>query len=338
MIKHRSIPVDQKYTALDWVDSRLIDWGGNSLLYDPENLGRFYNKYSFGSRFDGVRSINHGEYAVLYERVGTKGLVLKKGMLIREINRSYYCSEAYEYPVALTKLDSGETALVHCPEHYGRIEIEEVETGTRLTTADQRREVDSFFSRFEVSPNGQFLVSAGWVWHPFSIHTVFDLQEALKDPAHLDRWGISMAEVESEVACARFLDEETLLIAATDEPPFDDESTPAIPPNHFGMVDFKSGEVKSLFKMEEPMGNLVPINGDWAWDFYDHPKIVDLNTGQTVKRNRDISSGQQNSSIIWSAPLPSIALSEDRHRVAIADDTVVHVMEFTENTSSLLNY
>jgi hypothetical protein len=51
-----------------------------------------------------------GEFAVIYTRLGTKGLVLHRGKIIREINRSFYHADVYEYPIGLAALKNGREA------------------------------------------------------------------------------------------------------------------------------------------------------------------------------------------------------------------------------------
>jgi hypothetical protein len=42
------------------------------------------------------------------------------------------------YPVVLTRLASGREVLIHCPDYYGRLEIEDARTGERLTQSKDR--------------------------------------------------------------------------------------------------------------------------------------------------------------------------------------------------------
>jgi hypothetical protein len=56
----------------------------------------------------------------------------RAGSLIREVNRSYYHADAYRYPLALFTLPDGRTGVVHCPEDYNRLEIDDARTGHRL--------------------------------------------------------------------------------------------------------------------------------------------------------------------------------------------------------------
>jgi hypothetical protein len=69
----------------------------------------------FGYRFDYLTSLRLGDdlWCVLYENRGTKGLILKNGQHVREINRSYYIADDYDYPVTLVRLRSGRVAVIH---------------------------------------------------------------------------------------------------------------------------------------------------------------------------------------------------------------------------------
>src|SRR5262249_3427266 len=118
---------------------------------------------------------------------GTKGLVVRGSEQVREVNRSYYHASAYEYPIAVFTLPEGTPALVHCPDQYNKLEIEELQTGRRLTTR-AGEPVDFFHSRLQVSPGGKYLLSAGWVWHPLDMIQIFRLSEVLDCPGALDQW------------------------------------------------------------------------------------------------------------------------------------------------------
>jgi hypothetical protein len=110
--------------SLCWRGDDLIDWvgGGRALALDgteqPASVGYAY-------RFDAATASRDGRFAVIYERLGTKGLVLKDGKILREIDRSFYHANAYEYPVALFHEPEGRLLLAHCPRGYNRIELED---------------------------------------------------------------------------------------------------------------------------------------------------------------------------------------------------------------------
>ena len=50
----------------------------------------------------------------------------KNGKILRELNRSFYCANAYDYPIALAQGSAGNTLLIHCPEEFNILEVQDV--------------------------------------------------------------------------------------------------------------------------------------------------------------------------------------------------------------------
>lgn len=313
---------------MDWVGDSLIDWTGNRIYYSPKSKTNFSNKYSFGNRFNGIKSINESEYVVIYEKLGTKGLVLRNGELIREINRSYYQSDVYEYPIELLKDSSDNVFLIHCPEDYNRIEVELLETGKIITKSTIRKTKDIFHSRLQGSSDGKFLLSAGWVWHPFDILVIIDIEKALSDPTHLDKFTIG-PNINAEVSSARFIDNTKIAITTSIESFGYEEAENALPPNHLGIYDIVEDTLELMLEQQEPLGNIFPIDRSIAWDFFDYPKIIDLNSGNVIAKLPDIDSGKQNSSIIHHLKaLPQLALSKDNTKAAVSNGKQIEFLEW----------
>ncbi len=150
---------------------------------------------------------------ILYAVLGTKGLVATARHQVRELNRSYYHAGAYEYPIAIGLLSDGTEVLAHCPDGYNRLTIETLSDGERLSSAGNQA-TDVFHSRLQFSPSGRYLLSAGWVWHPVEIVTVYDMERALADDTYLEGRSLdSQPEVNGEVDGACWLDAETLVVS-----------------------------------------------------------------------------------------------------------------------------
>lgn len=103
---------------------------------------------------------------------------------MRELHRSYYHAEEYDYPIALGTLPDGRDVLVHRPDHYDNPVVEDAATGERR------------------------VLSAGWEWHPFGQVWVFDLAAALAEAVELDGIGrVSRPDgLDGEVVAACWLD------------------------------------------------------------------------------------------------------------------------------------
>jgi hypothetical protein len=174
--------------SLAWQGDVLVDWvaGGTQYHLDGTLLNGNTN---FGYRFDKATALADGSYAVIFEELGTKGLIIRnelekpqyktigagnrtfsfKQYDLREINRSYYHADDYSYPIALFRLPNGRPAILHCPDEYNRLEIDLLENGKRLTVSGERDTSDVFHSRLQVSPFGALrpqcglgVASGGW--------------------------------------------------------------------------------------------------------------------------------------------------------------------------------
>ena len=162
--------------SLCWRGDELVDWVGGGRAFASNGTERRASvRYSY--RFDAATTSPDGGFAVIYERLGTKGLLLHDGRIIRELDRSFYYANAYEYPVALFNAPDGRLLLAHCSGNYCRIELEQAETGRSLTASAERKPSDFFHSRLVASAHGTRLLSAGWIWHPLSLVVRFDVAQ-----------------------------------------------------------------------------------------------------------------------------------------------------------------
>jgi hypothetical protein len=298
----------EKARSLVWSGDCLVDWahGGDRLDLDGTVFTRpVYYAYSF----DAACTSPSGDYAVIYTRLGTKGLVLHRGKILREINRSFYHAAAYDYPVAIGRLANGREVLVHCPEHYNRLEIDDIATGERLTLCEERQPPDIFHSRLSFSPaSGRFL-SAGWIWHPIDDVRVYPIEETLADPRVLDQVGMLPAPG-TEISSAAFLDEDRVAFWTSEET-FCDEEDFADPglirPSHLTLWDLNAGKAIHSVGITEPVGTTMTITPECVVGFHCHPKLIDFATGKVVERMESIDSGKQVSSICRE-PLPPMAI------------------------------
>ena len=318
--------------SLCWQGDEMVDWveGGNRYCLDG-TVSCAHVNYTY--RFDRAVASSNGQYAAIYEGNGTKGLVLKDGKMLREINRSYYCADVYEYPIALFDFPDGRTVLAHCPEEYNKLEIEDAETGERLTKRVGET-ADFFQSRLSVSPGGKYLMSAGWYWHPLDFVSIYDLEQVLAHSALLDAeldWdlAVGMAEIHS----AAFADADTALFTSADlyfnEHDIDkeDKGKFVLQPDQIGLYSIAERRFLSLAPLTEPLGTLMPV-GDFVLSFYEHPKLVKIATGEIIVRWPDLETGNQNSSIGQnSGKLPPLALDPVNKRFAVADDEKITVVQ-----------
>jgi hypothetical protein len=315
--------------SLHWQGNELIDWVGGHVRYSLDKT-IYPPLINYAYSFDAVQVSSSAEYVVLYERLGTKGLLLKQGNILREINRSFYHANAYEYPIAFIDLPTGRTGLVHCPDEYCRLEIEDVETGQRLTTRDTKP-ADFFHSRLSVSPDGRYLLSAGWLWHPLESIQIFNLEEALLTPVVLDHGGVWPARPGVSIPSAIASEDGFVFVTQDDdyeENDLDEDDLPLVPPGKIVRYLFPENQIASCADLQEPAGIIQPFAPGHVISFYQHPAIINVASGQVIARWEDIRTGGQKSSIVTKRDLLSpIAVDLANMRFAVASEDEITVIQ-----------
>ncbi len=330
MIQRKTITYNNEPLSLNWQGDRLIDWvGGGNLFYLNGDFRHSQRGYAY--RFDSAIQSENGVYAVVYEKLGTKALLLKNGEIIRELNRSYYQAGAYEYPIAFLMPRKDEYAIVHCPNEYNLIEIEMVETGERLTSFEGRNPNDCFHSRFRVSPGRKILLNTGWVWHPYGICQLYNLAHGLRDNSVFDRYNNSVP-IESEVCSADFLTDDLLVISSTREAPLDEEEAADVVNLQSGQLALFSIEKNKFLKknnIQHTPGTLIPLNERYVMDLYEYPKLLDMDSGQVIEKFEDINSGKQDLAIMHHIDMvPPVAFDRFNKQLAIANGNKIELLKF----------
>lgn len=324
----RDIPLKAPVGSLCWRDDVLIDWVGGNRVFDLAG-GVTEGRVSWGYRFDAVVGSPSGRFAALYERYGTKAIILDSGKFLRELNRSFYCADDYEYPLAFFWGSDGRELLAHCPEEYNRLEIEEVATGQRLTGGVARKPDDFFHSRLAVSPDGGRLLSAGWMWHPFNSISIWTIAEALADGSKLDTL-FTPVGIASEVDDACFLDADRLLLSSNPEAgEASVEGRALFRPGNLGVFNLKSAEFETVAQVDEPVGTMMWLDEHRVVGFYENPKVFDVRTGKVIFRWPDIATSKQLGSINSQLPsISAIAVDRNKKRFAVGSAERISVVEF----------
>lgn len=340
--RHWDHPHHVAVRSLVWVGDDLVDWVGGGYRFHPDGSVSA-NVVNYAYAFDRAVCSPSGTYAAIYVERGTKGLVLKDefpgstdwrhagARILRQINRDYYCANAYDYPIALGQLADGREVLVHCPESYTHLEIQEVESG-RSISAREPQQADFFHSRLQISPDGHYLLSAGWVWHPFDMLHVFDLQAALDDPVTLDGRGVMEPySCDAEVEYAAFDGNEHVLVMGSTEGEQLENDPEALGQGQLGRWSLRDQRWETRVSVGEPVGILMPM-GKHAVGFYEHPKLINSTTGEIILRWTEFRTGRHRSSYRI-APLqgedatPALALDPLKSRFAVADATGVTAVQ-----------
>ncbi len=321
------IPTKGTAQSLIWDGDDLVDVVGGFRRW---NLDGTHSgpRVGWGFPFDQVVVSPSGRFHVLYAERGTKALVLDGGKIAREINRSYAHAGDFDYPVAVGRLPDGREVLVHCPEQYNVIEIEELESGRRLTTGE-RQPTDVFHSRLSISPSGRHLLMAGWYWHPYGIGQVFDLDGALTDASVLDGKGILplYEAVGAEVEAACWLDDDRIAVAASDDEPLGDDEPDALAPGQLGIWSIAAEAWLLKVSVDRPFGNLLAC-GDQVIAMYEYPQLLDPVSGRVIAEWPNIRTSRRRGSYgVTHIPSPIAAVQLGTRRLAVAQPDHIAVTD-----------
>jgi hypothetical protein len=309
--------------TISWLGDRVVDWASAGESYSVSGDKVQLQQYHFGFNFDSAIHHEDGQYVFIYQKLGTKGLLIKDGEILREINRSYYHSNVYEYPAAFFT-DNGKAYLAHCPISYCQLDFEDVETGELVTNIAGRKPADIFHSRLEISSSGKSLMSKGWVWHPIDVINVYSIEDCFTNPLLLDKLDFGYPDPGSEICTASFIDDTKILVGSSAEI-LDEEHLLNLSAKSFGIWNFKENSFSQCTTPAFEFGNLFAIDDTLCWDVYMFPKIINLHTGKIVDKDETVFTGKQKSSILFNMEQqPQIAFDAKRNRLAIKEnDTVI---------------
>jgi hypothetical protein len=299
--------------SLSWRGDTLIDWVGGGTGYHL-NGKRDDACVRYAYAFDAA--VDCAPYTVLYQRRGTKGLLLKDGHIQRELNRSFYQANAYDFPVALGRTRSGRVLLAHCPDEYCQLELEDCETGRRLTSSESRAPSDFFHSELAFSPGAGRLLDTGWLWHPWGKVQHFEVARALEDPSALDEGSeVGGEQWETEELSAAWVDDHQVLLGtAGAEAPDELDPSPQMPSTGVGLFDLRKGQRLAAIALAHVPGPLMPAGPGRALTFFQHPRLYDLSTGQRLAEWPELPTGAPSCCYGVNAPDPWILALDPAHR------------------------
>jgi len=308
-----------------WPDVATLVWDGDELL-DVTNGQRAHpdgppapSRSNMPYQFDravGLHSrANH--WAVAYTNRNTKALLMKNGTIHREMNRSFYFAQDYDYPISIGAT-SGRVLVAHCPRAFNVLEIEDAETGATLDSLESK--AMEFHSRLSFSPDGRFLSDAGWFWHPWSGAAVLQIVSGDDGSVQFDRNPVFRTEFREthELDSVAFLGNTELTVSFVA-----DQKGMKQGPAQLCIWSLADGRWKSRVEVSEPIGVMMPWK-EFVVSFYDHPKLISLASGEVVHRWNGIYSGKQLGPIeLGDPPPPPIAPDPVHGRFAVANSKIV---------------
>lgn len=340
-----ALPQNQTVKSLSFYGDTLVDWASGGTIYHFDGAVEESHWAPGYDRLDAAVVSPSGRYVVIYERLGTKGIVLETQVppngahlgeqpqrfriprIVREINRSFNCADDYEYPVVLFQRPGGREVLAHCPSEYHILTIEDTETGEALASYGEIEKTESyFFSCLAVNPSGKRLLSAGWYWQPSSALIVLDVDALFTGQPLPDIFPLmEQYETRGEMSSAAFLDDDRIVVSSTDYYDFD-KCAPWLLRQGVALYDLAAQRGLASVSLDEQAGTIMPLNEQYVISFYRHPKVIDLRTGVVIYRWPQWDSGTQ-ILCITRKPIPVLALDSAHRRFALKTENAIQVVE-----------
>ncbi len=333
-ISRREIPA--RVASLAWQGDALVDWVGGGKVFYPDGTVED-PRVGWAYPFDASCATADGRFAIIYQRRGTKALLLRDGKLQRELNRSFYHADVYDYPICIWPAPDSRVLIAHCPEDYRRIDIEDAETGTRLTNGDRKPE-DFFHSRLMVNPSGTRFLSAGWVWQPWEAVVYYDIAEAVHDPSHLDNvdnhapGALNVGLAEEGSACWQ-TDKRVLIGGTTEEnsPPDPEDlasiGEPRLHARGIAIYDVVEKKYIRSVVIDDVPGEMMPVGESHAICFCGNPRLVSLESGQVLSRWDDLDTGPVHGPTVEERKFPPLAIDIANRRFAVYDSDKITVIQ-----------
>lgn len=99
------VPLQSEEIVIPAAGVRSLRWDGETLVDDADGGARFDldgtvhgRRFGVSFRFDRAVVSPTGRFTVLLERYGTKAVLFDQGRVLRELDRSFYFANVYEYP------------------------------------------------------------------------------------------------------------------------------------------------------------------------------------------------------------------------------------------------
>ncbi|CQR55802.1 hypothetical protein [Paenibacillus riograndensis] len=257
---------------------------------------------SADERFAAV-SGRFGQYAALYD--------LQDFKLIMLLSRGDYHYDVCTFPLAFAEHE-GRTLLIHGSE-WNRLDLLDVRSGENMSARQSpsfadgqypEHSLDYFHGKIHISPQGDWIIDTGWIWHPIASIRSWSLSAWLsncwesEDGATLRKLGQLMEDWDQPVV---WLDPSTLAVwgqLAIDM--YEEEEMKDYGEHlssHFlAIFDVQTGAQKGLFipvpayrtkplingSMYYPQGQIAAVNGRVVmWGPENGLSILNPDTGET---------------------------------------------------------
>lgn len=147
---------------------------------------------------------------------------------------------------------------------------------------------------------GRYLLSAGWLWHPWGCLVVYDLRRALSDARVLDPVRSDVFDmrglVGAEISGPCFSADD--VVVSTSPEPNEQDGPGDLGPNM--LARWSTSERRFLWRRHvgEIAGDLLAFC-DGVLSLHRHPCLYDATIGELVPEWPDLNTGRADSPIVW---------------------------------------
>ncbi len=266
MIRPRGIKTIMQLVEIPWPGAATLMWDGDEILdITTGRRGNFAGPLigpliNMGYRFDRAIGLRRGgvHWGAAYTNRSTKAVLTKDGFVHRELNRSFYFAEAYDYPITIGADAAGRVVVIHCPNEFDVLEIEDAETGTVL---DSLKSKDmEFHSRLHLSADGRLLIDAGWFWHPWCGAVVFEIAQANDGTLRFAKNTVfsTAFSAQHEINSVAFLGSTHLVVSSVSDYLGQEPEPGGLRPKQLGIWSLAERRWESKVDVSEAVGALMP--------------------------------------------------------------------------------
>ncbi|WP_406007962.1 hypothetical protein OG440_18785 [Streptomyces sp. NBC_00637] len=203
-----------------------------------------------------------------------------------------------------------------------------------------------FHSRLSVTGDGRHLLVAGWLWHPYGIVEVFDLERALADPAVLDGHGVlpTRPGIDAEVVSACWLDDDLLAVATggehldddddDDDDEDQDDDGPDLGPGRIGVWSLSRRAWLRRSSVDFEVGTLM-AGGGRVVSLHGHPRLIDVMTGEVPAEWPEVKVSRRDGAYgVTHIPTPVAAMRPDGTLLAVAQEESIAFVRLPRGAGS----
>lgn len=237
-IRHRDRPVAGKWTTIECADVPLGDrclaalpdgwlaWTAEGLV----EITHHGERRSHGeielppeepsdweeNRKPGLHTSPDGRFAAVVIEYGARGAVvdLSSDEVTLWLDRHDYNARTTPFPIAFAR--RGEDILVVAATEWNRLDVFEAATGRLLTDRNVEYRtpnyLDYFHGALALSPSGRWLYDDGWVWAPFGVRMVIDLEAWLAGDVYASEHAADVGSRDEWDHPMVWLDDETIAV------------------------------------------------------------------------------------------------------------------------------